>query len=97
MFWRLGYQSTSTLDALVQRENPQATVEELLDEGEVLSEVKAGNLRWVVFLVSSLSGLFSFSGCCFFGRLCRGFVLRVDLVARPAWWSVGVVRVVAAN
>ena len=45
MFWRLSYQSTTSLEALIARENPQATVEELLDQQEVFSEVKAGNLR----------------------------------------------------
>ncbi len=49
MFWRLGFQSTSTLDALLQREHPP-TVEELLDEQDLLSEIKTGNTKWAICL-----------------------------------------------
>jgi SIT4-associating protein SAP185/190 len=42
MLWKFSFASTSTLDALLNRDMPP-TLEELLDEQEILSEVKSQN------------------------------------------------------
>ncbi|KAK4687361.1 hypothetical protein P7C73_g2753, partial [Tremellales sp. Uapishka_1] len=49
MLWRFSFASTSTLDALLSRETPPS-LEELLDEQEILSEVKAQNNKLVTYL-----------------------------------------------
>ncbi|KAJ3288754.1 SAPS-domain-containing protein [Rhizoclosmatium globosum] len=48
MFWRFGYHPTSNVDALVEREG--ATLEDLLDEEELLQECKSHNSKLIDFL-----------------------------------------------
>ena len=48
MFWRFGFASTSTLDTLLDK--PGLTVEDLLDEDDLLQECKAQNGKLVDFL-----------------------------------------------
>jgi SIT4-associating protein SAP185/190 len=48
MFWRFGFASTSTLDTLLEK--PNLTIEELLDEDDLLQECKAQNGKLVDFL-----------------------------------------------
>ncbi|CAO1631171.1 unnamed protein product [Parajaminaea phylloscopi] len=48
MFWRFGFASTSTLDTLLDKQG--FTVEELLDEDDLLQECKAQNGKLVDFL-----------------------------------------------
>jgi SIT4-associating protein SAP185/190 len=48
MFWRFGFASTSTLDTLLEKSN--LTIEELLDEDDLLQECKAQNGKLVDFL-----------------------------------------------
>ncbi|WVQ95068.1 hypothetical protein IAU59_002160 [Kwoniella sp. CBS 9459] len=49
MLWRFGFASSSTLDALLTREVPP-TIEELLDEQDILNECKAQNNKLVSYL-----------------------------------------------
>jgi SIT4-associating protein SAP185/190 len=42
MLWRFSFASNSTLDALLSRETPPS-LEELMDEQDVLAECKAQN------------------------------------------------------
>jgi hypothetical protein len=46
MLWKFGFASGSTLDKLLSRESPP-TVEELLDEQDILAECKAQNSKCV--------------------------------------------------
>ncbi|PWN41309.1 SAPS-domain-containing protein [Ceraceosorus guamensis] len=48
MFWRFGFSSASTLDSLLDR--PNVTLEEVLDEEELLQECKSQNQKLVQFL-----------------------------------------------
>lgn len=48
MFWRFGFASTSTLDALLDK--PGLSVEDLLDEEDLLQECKAQNGKLIDFL-----------------------------------------------
>lgn len=48
MFWRFGFASTSTLDTLLDK--PGLTIEDLLDEDDLLQECKAQNGKLVDFL-----------------------------------------------
>jgi hypothetical protein len=47
MLWKFGFGTGSTLDALLSRETPPS-VEELLDEQDILAECKAQNNKWVL-------------------------------------------------
>ncbi|WVQ80146.1 hypothetical protein IAT38_002251 [Cryptococcus sp. DSM 104549] len=49
MLWRFSFASNSTLDALLAREIPPS-LEELMDEQDILSECKAQNNRLITFL-----------------------------------------------
>ncbi|CAK9784162.1 SAPS-domain-containing protein [Cutaneotrichosporon oleaginosum] len=49
MLWKFGFASGSTLDKLLSRESPP-TVEELLDEQDILAECKAQNSKLVTYL-----------------------------------------------
>ncbi|WVO14470.1 hypothetical protein L204_102105 [Cryptococcus depauperatus] len=49
MFWRLNLAATSTLDSLLTREVPP-TLEELMDEPDILTECKAQNNKLIAFL-----------------------------------------------
>jgi len=46
MLWKFSFASGSTLDTLLSRETPPS-VEELLDEQDILAECKAQNNKWV--------------------------------------------------
>ena len=48
MFWRFGFNSTSALDALLDKEG--VTLEEVLVEDELIQEVKAQNTKLLAFL-----------------------------------------------
>ncbi|EPQ26944.1 uncharacterized protein PFL1_05578 [Pseudozyma flocculosa PF-1] len=48
MFWRFGFSSTSTLDSLLEKSN--VTLEEVLDEDDLLSECKAQNQKLIAYL-----------------------------------------------
>ena len=49
MFWRFGgYASISTLDSILDK--PDVTVEELLDESDLIQELKQQNSKLVEFL-----------------------------------------------
>lgn len=45
MLWKFSFASGSTLDTLLSRETPPS-VEELLDEQDILAECKAQNNKW---------------------------------------------------
>lgn len=47
MLWKFSFASSSNVDTLLTRENP-AELEEVLDEQDILSEVKAQNNRCVL-------------------------------------------------
>ncbi|GMK57546.1 hypothetical protein CspeluHIS016_0403800 [Cutaneotrichosporon spelunceum] len=49
MLWKFGFASGSTLDKLLSRESPPS-VEELLDEQDILAECKAQNSKLVTYL-----------------------------------------------
>ncbi|KAL7422422.1 sporulation-induced protein [Cryptotrichosporon argae] len=49
MLWRFSFASTSTLETLLSRES-RPSLEELLDEQDILSEVKSQNNKLVTFL-----------------------------------------------
>ena len=42
MLWRFGYASTSSIDSLLARETPPS-MEELMDDQDILAECKAMN------------------------------------------------------
>jgi SIT4-associating protein SAP185/190 len=46
MLWRFSFATTSSLDNLLSRETPP-TLEEVMDEQDVLAECKAQNNKWV--------------------------------------------------
>ena len=49
MFWRFGgYANTSTLDSILEK--PDVTLEELLDESDLIQELKAQNAKLIEFL-----------------------------------------------
>ncbi|UZJ52099.1 hypothetical protein CBS101457_001419 [Exobasidium rhododendri] len=48
MFWRFGFSSTSSLDTLLDK--PNVTLEEILDEDELLQECKTQNSKLVNYL-----------------------------------------------
>jgi hypothetical protein len=53
MLWKFSFASGSTLESLFTRETPP-TVEEVMDESDVLNECKAQNQRYVLAPSSSL-------------------------------------------
>ena len=60
MLWRFGFTSTSSLDVLLSREIPP-TVEEVMDEQDVLAECKAQNNKWVFTYLTSENGVLMWS------------------------------------
>lgn len=48
MFWRFGFASTSHIDTLLDK--PNVTVEDLLDEDDLLQECKSQNNKLVEYL-----------------------------------------------
>ncbi|KAK0549683.1 hypothetical protein OC845_003021 [Tilletia horrida] len=48
MFWRIGFSTTSSLDTLLEK--PNVTVEEVLDDADLLQECKSQNNKLVEFL-----------------------------------------------
>lgn len=51
MFFRLGFQSRSKVEQLLERDSPPATLEEVLDEDEVQQEAKARNSKLIELYV----------------------------------------------
>jgi hypothetical protein len=45
MFWRFGFNTVSTIDQLLEKDD--VTLEELLDEEDLLQECKSHNLKLV--------------------------------------------------
>ena len=52
MFWQLNYASTSQIDTILGREEG-FTLEQLLDEDEVLQECKAQNAKLLEFMTQA--------------------------------------------